>query len=340
MKKFKNIVPVLGVVLVVVIFIVSITNSGMKDASLSNYAMGSPVNIKVYGERNGDDFCSNAFEQISFIDRTYLSHNIATSAVSTLNSEKEIISLKWFSDYLNNCIEMSSKSDCFTLFSGELKDLWQIENGGYVPTDDEIAQALENLSNASITIENKTAEIQTVSITDGILDLGALGKGAACDEAIEYLKKQKVENALVTVGGSVGAIGKDPYKIGVRNPFGGQNDYFAVLNVTDCFISTSGDYEKYFEKDGVRYSHIFDARTGKPVQNDITSVTVVADNGTLSDFLSTAIFCEGIENGLQLADEFHAEVIIVKKDKSVLVTDGLEDKMIIQDDNFSISVIE
>lgn len=117
----------------------------------------------------------------------------------------------------------------------------------------------------------------------------------------------------MTVGGSVGVMGEDSYKIGIRNPFGNQNDYFAILNVKNCFVSTSGDYEKYFEKDGVRYSHIFDATTGKPVQNDITSVTVVADSGTLSDFLSTAIFAEGIENGLKLANEFDAKVIIVKK---------------------------
>ncbi len=340
MKKSKNLLIVMSVFLIAVIFIVSLINSGMKDASLSNYAMGSPVNIKVYGERNGDELCSNAFERISFIDRTYLSHNIATSAVYALNSEKETVSLKWFSDYLKNCIELSEKSDCFTLFSGELKDLWQIENGGYVPTDDEIAQALENLRNASIRIENKTPDIQTIYISDGKLDLGALGKGTACDEAIEYLKGQKVENALVTVGGSVGAIGKDPYKIGVRNPFGGQNDYFAILNITNCFVSTSGDYEKYFEKDGVRYSHIFDARTGRPVQNDITSVTVVADNGTLSDFLSTVIFCEGIEDGLKLADEFQAKVIIVKKDKSVVISKALEEKITINDDSFVVSVIE
>lgn len=340
MKKSKNLLIVMSVLLIAVIFITSLIKSGMKDASLSNYAMGSPVNIKVYGERNGDDLCSSAFEQISFIDRAYFSHTIETSIISTLNSEKEAMSLNSFSDYLNYCIELSEKSDCFTLFSGELKDLWQIENGGYIPTDEEIAQTLENLSNASIKIENKTADLRVISISDGKLDLGALGKGAACDEAIKFLKQQKVENALVTVGGSVGAIGKDPYKIGVRNPFGGQNDYFAILNITNCFVSTSGDYEKYFEKDGVRYCHIFDAKTGRPVQNDITSVTVVADNGILSDFLSTAIFCEGIENGLKLAEEFHAKVIIVKKDKSVLISKALEEKITINDDSFVVSVIE
>lgn len=335
MKKVTKFVPFLAGFLVILIFIFSLVNSSMKDASLSNFAMGSPVNIKVYGERNGDDLCSNAFERISFIDRAYLSHNISTSAVSVLNAEKTIVADKWFSDYLEDCVELSEKSDCFTLFCGEMKELWKIEDGGYIPSDDEIAKTLDHLKNTSLKIDSNT-----ISITNGILDLGALGKGNACDEAIEYLKKQKVENALVTVGGSIGVIGKDPYKIGVRNPFGGQNDYFAILNITNCFISTSGDYEKYFEKDGVRYSHIFDARTGKPVQNDITSVTVVADNGTLSDFLSTAIFCEGIENGLKLADEFDAEVVIVKKDKSVLITDGLEEKLTIQDESFSVSVIE
>lgn len=335
MKIKKYVLPFIAILVVVSIFIISLINSSMKDASLSNFAMGSPVNIKVYGERNGDDLCSSAFEQISFIDRKYFSHTIETSIISALNSEKETMSLNSFSDYLNYCIELSEKSDSFTLFSGELKDLWQIENGGYIPTDEEIAQALENLSNASIKIDNNT-----ISINNGLLDLGALGKGTACDEAIKFLKQQKVENALVTVGGSVGAIGKDPYKIGVRNPFGGQNDYFAILNITNCFVSTSGDYEKYFEKDGVRYCHIFDAKTGRPVQNDITSVTVVADNGTLSDFLSTAIFCEGIENGLKLADEFDAEIIIVKKDKSVLISKAMEEKITINDDGFVVSVIE
>ena len=340
MKIKKYVLPFMAIMVVASIFIFSLINSGMKDASLSNFAMGSPVHIKVYGERNGDDLCSSAFEQISFIDRTYFSHTTETSIISTLNSEKEAMSLNSFSDYLHYCIELSEKSDCFTLFSGELKDLWQIENGGYIPTDDEIAQALENLSNASINIENKTADLRVISISDGKLDLGALGKGAACDEAINFLKQQKVENALVTVGGSIGAMGKDPYRIGVRNPFGGQNDYFAILNITNCFVSTSGDYEKYFEKDGVRYCHIFDAKTGRPVQNDITSVTVVADNGILSDFLSTAIFCEGVENGLKLADEFGAEVIIVKKDKSVLISKALEEKITINDDSFVVSVIE
>ncbi len=335
MKTLKKNLPFVAGLLVVVIFTVSLLSDNSKDATVSGFAMGSPVNVTVYGEKKGEELCTSVIDRISFIDNSYLSHTVKTSAISTLNREKIFISDKWFADYLLECAELSEKSSCFTLFSGEMKNLWKIEDGGYVPTSEEIAKSLQNLEISSLEIDSNS-----ISINNGSLDLGALGKGTACDEAINFLKQQKVNNALVTVGGSVGAIGKEPYKIGVRNPFGTQNDYFAILNVTDCFVSTSGDYEKYFEKDGIRYSHIFDAKTAKPVQNDITSVTVVADNGTLSDFLSTAIFCEGVEKGISLADEFDAEIIIVKKDKSVLVSEELKDKLTINDDNFSLSVIE
>lgn len=335
MKIKKFIAPILAILVVVSIFVFSLFESMTRDAEASNFAMGSPVTIKVYGEKNGDDLCNSAIERIKFIDNAYLSHTISTSAVSTLNRDSELIADKWFADYLNECVGFSAKSDVFTLFSGELKELWQIENGGYIPTNDEIVKLLQNIEKAELVINSNS-----ISLKNGKIDLGALGKGTACDEAINFLKQQNVGTALVTVGGSVGVMGEDSYKIGIRNPFGDQNDYFAILNVKNCFVSTSGDYEKYFEKDGVRYSHIFDATTGKPVQNDITSVTVVADSGTLSDFLSTAIFAEGIENGLKLANEFDAKVIIVKKDKSVLVSKGLEENITIDDDDFSVSVIE
>lgn len=339
MEKLKKVFPILAVLLVIIIFIVSFFGSLTTDSEASGFIMGSPVDIKVYNEKNGDTLCADVLERIKFVDRVYLSHTNSTSAVSILNRDGELISDKWFAEYLDACLDLihESKSNKFTLFSGEFKDLWKIEEGGYIPASDELAQVLENHKNSLIAIDDDNNEI---SIDTGKLDLGALGKGTACDEAINYLKKQKVEKALVTVGGSIGMIGAEPFSIGVRNPFGNKNEYFAVLNITDCFVSTSGDYEKYFEKDGVRYSHIFDATTGSPVQNDISSVTVVANNGMLSDFLSTVIYIEGIEKGVKIAEIFDASVVIVKKDKTVLVSKELKDKFTLKDDSFSVSVIE
>lgn len=338
MEKLKKILPVLAILLIIIIFIVSFFGSLTTDSEASGFIMGSPVDIKVYNEKDGDTLCYYVIEKIKLIDTVYLSHTNSPSAVYKLNNG-ETVNDKWFAEYLDACLDLihESKSNKFTLFSGELKDLWKIEEGGYIPTSDELAQVLENHKNSLIAIDDDNNEI---SIDTGKLDLGALGKGTACDEAINYLKKQKVEKALVTVGGSIGMIGAEPFSIGVRNPFGNKNEYFAVLNITDCFVSTSGDYEKYFEKDGVRYSHIFDATTGSPVQNDISSVTVVANNGMLSDFLSTVIYIEGIEKGVEIAEIFDASVVIVKKDKTVLVSKELKDKFTLKDDSFSVSVIE
>ena len=341
MEKLKKSLPILALMLVVVVFLVSLFGEE-KVATVSGYAMGSPINVTIYDEKNGEDYCNKAIERIKYVDENFLSHTLPTSAVYKLNNKK-LVQSEWLAEYLDACLDLmyESKSNRFTLFSGEFKDLWKIENDGYVPTNDELAKVLENHENSLIAIGEDNNEI---SIGTGKLDLGALGKGTGCDEAIELLKNEKIKNALVTVGGTVGVIGspdgKNDFGIGVRNPFGSQNDYFAVLSVTDCFVSTSGDYEKYFEKDGVRYSHIFDATTGKPVQNNLSSVTVVAENGMLSDFLSTIIYIEGVEKGVQIAEYFNAQVIIVKKDKSVLISEELKEKFELKDDNFLVSVIE
>ncbi len=338
MEKLKKVFPVLAVLLIIVIFAGSLFNGKTETATASGFSMGSPVNVTIYDTKNGEDYCNKAIERIKYIDENFLSHTLPTSAVYKLNNG-ETVEDEWFAEYLNKCFDLihESNSNKFTLFSGEFKDLWKIENGGYVPTSDELAKVLENHKNSLIAIDDDNNEI---SIDTGKLDLGALGKGTACDEAIEFLKKQKVEKALVTVGGSIGMIGAEPFSIGVRNPFGNQNEYFAVLNITDCFVSTSGDYEKYFEKDGIRYSHLFDATTGSPVQNDISSVTVVAESGVLSDFLSTVIYIEGIEKGIKIAEDIDASVVIVKKDKTVLISEELKDKFTLKDDSFSVSVIE
>ncbi len=342
MGKLKKSLPVLALLLVVVIFAVSLFGGEVKIATVSGFSMGSPVNVTIYDEKNGEEYCNKAIERIKYIDENFLSHTNSNSVVYKLNNG-EAVKSDWFAEYLDTCFDLrhKSNSDSFTLFSGEFKDLWKIEDGGYIPTSNELEKVLENHENTLIAIDEDNKEI---SIGTGKLDLGALGKGTACDEAIELLKTQKIENALVTVGGTVGVIGspdgKSDFSIGVRNPFGNKNDYFAVLNITDCFVSTSGDYEKYFEKDGVRYSHIFDATTGTPVQNNLSSVTVISENGMLSDFLSTIIYIEGVEKGIKIAEDFDADVIIVKKDKSVLISEDLQDKFTLKDSDFLVSVIE
>jgi thiamine biosynthesis lipoprotein len=147
---------------------------------------------------------------------------------------------------------------------------------------------------------------------------------------------------VISVGGSIAVSGvRDdgkPWKIGVRNPFGNQNDYFAKLVISDslAFISTSGSYEKQFEKDGKKYHHILDLTTGYPVDTDLVSVTVKADSGFLSDALSTLCFVLGENESLPILEKYNAEAVFVYADKTVSATDGISDSLEIVDGEFKL----
>lgn len=336
LKKRNGILMIFACVSLTLVFVISLFSTPKAPAEVQGFAMGSPVKITVYGEKGGEEKAKSALENVKQLDRVYLSHTLPSAYAYKLNSERAVEADDYFKNYLSKCIELSSDSDGFTLFSGRLKALWKTEDGGYVPAESEINEILSDLRSTRISIGGSTASISG----NGLLDMGALGKGTACQTAIDELKQSGVKNALCTVGGTVGVIGapkkNEKFKIAVRNPFGGQNEYFGTLSVTDCFVSTSGDYEKYFERDGVRYSHIFDARTGKPVNNNLTSVTVIAADGTASDFLSTAVFILGEEKGEELAEKYGAQYILVRKDKTVIMSKDLKSSFELTDENFTV----
>lgn len=133
------------------------------------------------------------------------------------------------------------------------------------------------------------------------IDLGGIAKGYAVDRAIEILRRARVESAVIAAGGDtriLGDLGDRSRTIGIRHPR--KPDDFAVLiPLEDTAISTSGDYERYFEKDGVRYHHILDPSTGKSA-GQVQSASVLAPSAMESDALSTTVFVLGVERGLSL----------------------------------------
>ncbi len=114
------------------------------------------------------------------------------------------------------------------------------------------------------------------------------------------------------------------------------NDTFASVKVGPVSISTSGNYEKYFEENGVRYHHIFDPKTGYPSDSGLVSVTVFSDSGLLSDALSTVAFVLGYEKSLPILKEYSAEAVFVFPDKTVKVTDGIKESITITDSEFTL----
>lgn len=200
--------------------------------------------------------------------------------------------------------------------TGALVALWGIgTNDARVPSPQEIAAAKSNVGyrHLHLRAEDQSAMLDAPNVR---LNLGGIAKGFAVDEVRRIFRRHGVQNGLIDIGtSSMYALGKNEngaaWRIGLKNPRpekekspqnGRQNEYRVVVELSDAAIATSGDYERFFEQDGRRYSHIFDPHTGMPAASGVVGVTVIvggeeADCGMTADLLATAVFVMGKERG-------------------------------------------
>ena len=177
------------------------------------------------------------------------------------------------------------------------------------------------------------------------LNFGGVVKGYASERVREILDTYQIPRAVISLGGNVYVRGTHedgaPWVVGVRDPDGGSADTIGVIRASDQFLIASGDYERFFEQDGVRYHHILDTKTGAPAQTDLREVVIVNRDGTWGDIYSTALFVMGSEKALDFwrkSNDF--EAILVKKDHTVLVTAGLRDAFTLTDSGYTMQVVE
>lgn len=339
MKTVKKLLPFFCISAVFAVFIFSFIKDMYSEKTEYGFACGSEVKVTVFGKKNGEETAKNAIDEINRLDSDVLSDTISSSTVFKLNEKGEYTDKSGeLLQYIEKCTDLVSKCDKMTLLSKPFIEAWNISGGGRIPSAEELADAVKKAD-----MNNLSVSGNKIILRGGAkVSFGAFGKGTVCEKGINILKNGGAKGGIVTVGGTVGVFGKcgkfDLVTVGVRDPFGNAGEYFATVDVNDCYLSTSGDYEKYFEKDGKRYCHIFDAATAMPADSDITSVTVITKGGTDSDFLSTALFILGVD-GTELAKQFNAEFIIVKKDKSVLVSKGLEGKFKLTNSEFSVNAV-
>lgn len=221
--------------------------------------------------------------------------------------------------------------DSFDITVGPLSALWGIgHKGDYVPSQTEINKVLPLVNYRLIEVDDKANTVYLPK-PGMMLDLGGVAKGYATDKAIEVLKSKGITSALVNAGGDVRVIGNKPdgkpWRIGIQDPRNADG-ITAKLAMTEWdTMETSGDYQRFIMKDGVRYSHILNPRTGWQPR-EVASVTMVTNSSTYGDVLSKPIFVLGVEKGLALLKQFPGnEAVIVTMDGKIIVTPGLEGKI-------------
>jgi thiamine biosynthesis lipoprotein len=183
-----------------------------------------------------------------------------------------------------------------------------------IPEDNEIAQALANMGYQHLILNT---DKQTISKHLPLrLDLSAVAKGYAVDQVADLLEMLALPDYLVEVGGEMRVSGLNPkgqpWRIAIETPDAmGQVDNIIALE--SAAVATSGDYRNYFEKDGKRYSHSIDPRTGRPIEHRLASVTVVADRCIDADAWATAFLVMGDEAALEIANQQSIAVYMLVK---------------------------
>lgn len=263
------------------------------------------------------------------LDTVLSCHNPA-SQLCSLNTE--VSTMIGVNDDLTATLETAEKlrsltDGAYDYTLGALTELWNVNGGGPVPVIEDIDDALEHVGYDKFTINGSTI---TKSDKLAKIDLGGIGKGMATQIVLEYLDTTDVEYAIISVGGNIGVYGQKPeygtYKIGVRDP-DDPSGVIGYMFISAGFISVSGDYERYFESDGVRYHHIIDPATGYPANTGVRSVAVHTSNGASADALSTALFVLGAEKSLKLYESgmLDFEAVFITDDGKVITTPGITD---------------
>ncbi|MBR4910651.1 MAG: FAD:protein FMN transferase [Clostridia bacterium] len=205
----------------------------------------------------------------------------------------------------------------FDITAAALTDIWDYKNE-VIPTKDEIAEALKSVDYGSVSISGNEVD------TGGrAIDLGAVAKGYIADKLLEYFKANNTKSGIINLGGNVTVFGDKYYTVGIKKPFG-DGELSATLRLKNKSVSTSGIYERCFEKDGVLYHHILDTATGYPADTDILSASVIGDCSADCDALGTVCVLYGLDKAQELIENTAGfEAVFIDKDYRIHITGGL-----------------
>jgi len=315
-----------------------ILSSCKKDTSeyveKSEMALGTVIKLKVLNDNgNADKAITKSFEKIKSIENE-MSVKIEDSAITNINNhayEKKVEISEQMLYVLDKALYYAKLSDgAFDFTIGKLIDAWGIgTDKEHVLSKKEIDKytGLCSYKDLLLDKENKTISFKNKDVK---LDLGAIVKGYVADEVKKIMVDDyDIKSAMLNLGGNVVTVGKkdeeNEWTVGIANPK--KNDeIFAKLQATNKAVVTSGNYERFFEKDGVRYHHILDPNTSMPADKGIISSTIITNNSIDADALSTATYVMGIEKAKEMIEKIdNTEGLFISNDLKETKTKGIDD---------------
>ena len=275
-----------------------------KPVQKTVFAMDTVMDLQIWG--TDAQACAESIASLlNELDNTWSAAK-ETSLIGQLNAGKEVTLTEEQSRLLEGAAQISEETGgAFDPKMLSVSRAWGFYEKEYrIPTEEEM----------------------TAALSDPKWDLGAALKGYAGDRAAALLENADAQCAILNLGGNIQTYGQKadgtPWQIGIQNPRG--NDYTCTLSIAGtCAVVTSGDYQRFFEKDGVRYHHIMDPETGAPATSGLASVTVICKNGLTADALSTALFVMGLEEGIAFwreRDDF--EAVFITAEGGIYATEG------------------
>lgn len=316
---------VLVFVLFLIGFFIARNNSHeIKTIKRTQIILGTVVEIQVRddNEQKAEDAIAQALTEVKRIDDLFTTYNeespvwkINNSTDSIFSVDPEIYSL------IVLCDSITKISDgCFDVSLDNLTKVWGFyTDDPNVPSQSKIDSALIISGWQKVKVVGGNQTIKTKKVG---LNFGSIAKGYAVDKAIDVLKKSGIKEALVNAGGEISAIG-NYWIVGIQHPRE-TNAIIKKLKLNNLTVATSGDYEQYFEKDGIRYHHILNPKTGYPSKG-LQSVTIINKSNTFADALATTVFVMEKDAGIKLVENLEdTETMIIDDKGKIFYSSGFK----------------
>lgn len=320
--KFKN---ALLVVMLCSLFLIGCGrfSSGGEPLRATGFYFDTVISVTLY-EGGSEELLDQCMELAGYYE-DLLSATVENSDVWKLNHSmgQAVIVDEDTLIVLNTALSYAQVSDGLVDPTiGGLSSLWNFGSGNeeIIPNEQDIAGALSHVDYNAIVIDGRQ-----VTITDSKMqiDLGFIAKGFIGDKMKEYLSCKGVTSALINLGGNIVTLGNRPdgttFRIGIQKPFADAGSTALTLDISDISVVSSGNYERYFEKDGRLYHHILSTQTGYPVESGLSQVTILSSHSIDGDALSTLCFILGYEKAAQLLKNYpDIQAVFITEDGEIL----------------------